>query len=85
MLNGLTVSLAFGVAAAFVGISWARHSTAVKNCITNFFQNLSGGSSSDTQSQTLCKIFTFVSEGVMTGLLILLGIVQVRATVAVSR
>jgi hypothetical protein len=81
MLNTFIVSTAFGVAASFVGISWARHSTAVKKCISDFFQDPTAGSSLDTESQTLCKIFTYLDDGIMTGLWILLAIVQVRAII----
>lgn len=84
LLNTIVVSAALGVSATFVGISWTRHSTAVKNCISDFFQDPAAGSSLDTESQTLCKIFAYVGEGIMTGLWILLAVVQVCAIIRQS-
>jgi len=77
-LNSLAVVAAFGVAAAFIGVSASRHNTATADCRTNFFKTSDGESASspDDKSQTLCNIFSWVDIGIMGGLWIVLLIFQ---------
>jgi hypothetical protein len=73
--NTLAVIVAFGIAAAFIGLSAGRHNTAVTNCKNAYFQNTS--SSTSSESQTLCNIFTWVGVGLMGLLWVVLAIFQV--------
>jgi len=76
MLNSLVVTVAFGVAAALIGVAWSRHKTAVTKCKARFFSNDNGTTEIDSKSQILCQVFVYISTGVMTGLWIGLAFVQ---------
>ncbi|KAF9470401.1 hypothetical protein BDN70DRAFT_998951 [Pholiota conissans] len=70
-LHSLTTSAAFSVAAAWIIMSATRHSTAKANCITVFFTDTNGASTSE--GDTLCTIFPWVDVGIMGGLWVLLA------------
>ena len=72
----LVVLAAFGVAAAFIGLSAGRHNTAVTNCKAAYFQT----TSSPSETQNLCNIFTWVVIGLMGFLWVVLAIFQVCET-----
>ncbi|KAF9513663.1 hypothetical protein BS47DRAFT_1317328 [Hydnum rufescens UP504] len=71
--NTLAVLVAFGMAAAFIGVSAGRHNTAVANCKSAYFRSTG---SSATESQTLCNVFTWVVVGLMGLLWVVLAIFQ---------
>ncbi|KAG7099296.1 hypothetical protein E1B28_001154 [Marasmius oreades] len=72
-LHSIAMFGAFAVAAAWIIISATKHSTAKSRCLSDFFSN------PDTESQgdTLCEIFSWVSVGVMGGLWAVLAIMHV--------
>ncbi|KAF8323416.1 hypothetical protein DL93DRAFT_2026596, partial [Clavulina sp. PMI_390] len=74
-VNSIAISAVFGVGAAFIGIAWAHHSTSVSDCITEYF-TAGGQTENDNKSQTMCKIFAYANEGILTGLWALLLFVQ---------
>lgn len=57
-------------------MSATRHSTAKAKCITDFFTDANGASSSE--GDTLCNIFPWVDVGIMGGLWVLLAALLVR-------
>ena len=63
---------AFGVGAAWIGISATRHDQAKSQCIVSFFQN-----SDSSEGDTLCNIWPWADVGVMAGLWVLFAITQV--------
>ena len=65
---------AFAVAAVWIIMSAARHTTAENNCLNNFFPDESGSSG---EGQTLCNIFPWVDVGIMGGLWAVLAILFV--------
>jgi hypothetical protein len=73
-INTLAVLVAFGMAAAFIGVSAGRHNTAITNCKNAYFRV----DSTVPESQTLCNIFTWVVVGLMAFLWAVLAIFQVR-------
>lgn len=77
-MNTTAVTAAFGIAAAFIGISASRHNTALTKCQSDFFKDPVAGSTSATDSKTLCNIFTWVDIGLMAGLWVVLAVFQVR-------
>jgi hypothetical protein len=66
---------AFAVAIAWTGLSAGRHSTAVSKCQKDFFSD--GGNDVSTLGERLCDIFPWVNVGLMGGLVVVLGILQV--------
>jgi len=78
MVNWIVLYVALAVAAAFLGISAARHSQAVDACETNFFAGDSTGSSTteDTKGEEICNIFVWSTIGVMGALWVLIFAVQ---------
>lgn len=72
-LNGIMISAAFSVAAAWIILSATRHSNAQAKCIKDFFTP----ASSSSTGGTLCNIFPWVDIGIMAALWVLLAILQV--------
>lgn len=64
---------AFSVAAVWIALSASRHNQAKSQCETDFFS----GTTQDSQADTLCNIFPWVSIGLMGGLWVVLAIAQV--------
>ncbi len=75
-LHGIILCAALAIAAAWIILSAARHSTATSNCLQRFFTE----ESLQDQGQRLCDIFSWVDVGIMGGLWLLLAIVQVGTT-----
>lgn len=76
-INWIILYVGLSVAAAFLGISAARHSQAVQACETNFFAADSSSTTEDTKGEQICNIFCWSTLGVMGALWVLLFIVQV--------
>lgn len=74
-LHGIILCAAFAIAAAWIIVSATRHDTATSNCLQKFF---SSDASLQTQGERLCDIFSWVDVGIMGGIWLLLGIVQVK-------
>lgn len=70
LINSIFLYAAFVVAAAFLGISGARHSQAVASCQSAFFAG-------DANGEQICNIFCWSTLGVMGVLWLLLLAVQV--------
>ncbi|OBZ80005.1 hypothetical protein A0H81_00937 [Grifola frondosa] len=68
---------AFAVSAAWIILSATRHSQAKTQCLIDFFPNNSTDSTSASEGDTLCNIFPWADVGIMSGLWILLAIVQI--------
>lgn len=66
------VSLALVVAVAFIGLSAARHSTAVTNC-----EALFSTSTTNSTSTTVCGIWVWVQIGIMGLLWVLVTVCEV--------
>ncbi|EGO00464.1 hypothetical protein SERLA73DRAFT_181069 [Serpula lacrymans var. lacrymans S7.3] len=80
----LIVSVAaFAIAIAWVIISATRHSTAQSNCEKKFFP-VSGSSSTSSEGQTLCNIFSWVDVGLMGGAWVFFAITQSYFSIVVS-
>ncbi|KAF8641142.1 hypothetical protein AX17_000784 [Amanita inopinata Kibby_2008] len=80
-LHGISLVGAFAVAAAWIIISAARHTTAQTKCLTEFFPDeaTSGG-----EGETLCNIFPWVDIGIMVGLWVVLAIFHVYLWVVLT-
>lgn len=72
-LHLLLTLAAFSVAAVWIALSAARHSTAMADCQARFFAN----TSEPSEGNTLCNIFPWVDVGLMSGLWVLLAVAQV--------
>jgi hypothetical protein len=72
-LHGMALCAAFALAAVWAIISATRHSTALSNCLQEFFSD----EALQSEGQTLCDIFSWVDVGIMGGLWVLLAILQV--------
>jgi len=79
LLNSIVLCVGLSAAAAFIGISAARHDVAVDACESSFFSsgNQSTTAQEDTEGQQICNIFTWVVLGIMGALWVVLFIVQV--------
>ncbi|EIW86640.1 hypothetical protein CONPUDRAFT_148710 [Coniophora puteana RWD-64-598 SS2] len=73
----------FAVAAVWVIISAARHSTAQTTCENTFFPS-TNSSSTSSEGQTLCDIFSWVDVGLMGGAWVFFAIVQGYLLMVVS-
>ncbi|KAF9240852.1 hypothetical protein BU15DRAFT_87428 [Melanogaster broomeanus] len=80
---GATVAV-FAIAAAWVIISASRHSTAQSNCETTFFPTNGTDTTTSSEGQTLCNIFTWVDVGLMGGAWVFFALVQAYFLFVVS-
>ncbi|KAF7799053.1 hypothetical protein EIP86_010283 [Pleurotus ostreatoroseus] len=71
---------AFAVAAVWIALSAARHSTAQSTCISTYFTD----TTEPSEATTLCNIFPWVDIGLMAGLWVLLAIAQLYFYVVIS-
>lgn len=71
---------AFSVAAVWIALSASRHNQAKSQCETDFFSD----TTQDSQADTLCNIFPWVSIGLMGGLWVVLAIAQTYFYVVIS-
>ncbi|KAF8078540.1 hypothetical protein FPV67DRAFT_1405282, partial [Lyophyllum atratum] len=78
----LATLAAFAVAAAWAIMSATRHSTAKSKCLKDFFSD--GSESTTSEGDTLCEIFPWVDVGIMGGLWVVLGILQIYLYVVLS-
>ncbi|KAF9569649.1 hypothetical protein CPC08DRAFT_677254 [Agrocybe pediades] len=81
-LHGIVTSLGFSVAAAWIIMSATRHTTAKTKCLLDFFTTADGATASE--GDTLCTIFPWVDVGIMGGLWVLLGILQIYLMFVIS-
>ncbi|KAM0746571.1 hypothetical protein T439DRAFT_329677 [Meredithblackwellia eburnea MCA 4105] len=72
-VNAGLVSITLLVAVAFIGLSAARHSTAVTKCQSTFSSQSSSGVKSGSQ---ICNIWTWVQVGIMGLLWIIIGLCE---------
>jgi hypothetical protein len=77
-INWILLYVGLSAAAAFLGISAARHSQAVQACEKTFFagEPTSTNTTEETKGEQICNIFTWATLGVMGALWVLLFIVQ---------
>ncbi|KAF8140184.1 hypothetical protein EV363DRAFT_1152335 [Boletus edulis] len=73
----------FSIAAAWIIISAIRHSTAQSHCEATFFP-ASSSSSSSSEGQTLCDVFSWVDVGLMAGAWAFFALVQAYFLFVVS-
>ena len=78
-LHIMVTTAAFYVALAWIIVSATRHNTAASDCQDEFFSDSDSSSSTSTvdEGETLCNIFTWADIGLMGGLWVVLGIMQV--------
>lgn len=67
---------AFAVAAVWIIMSAARHSTAQTNCEGTYFPT-AAVSGTSTLGQTMCNIFPWVDVGLMAGAWVFFAVTQV--------
>ncbi|KAL0580371.1 hypothetical protein V5O48_001616 [Marasmius crinis-equi] len=79
-LHSIALLAAFAVAAAWIILSATKHSDAKSKCLSDFFNT----PQTQSQGQTLCEIFPWVSVGVMGGLWALLAIMHVYLYIVLS-
>ncbi|KAF9270299.1 hypothetical protein L218DRAFT_992932 [Marasmius fiardii PR-910] len=72
-LHSIAILGAFAVAAAWIIISATKHSSAKSRCLSDFFSS----PETETQGETLCEVFSWVSVGVMGGLWAVLAVMHV--------
>jgi hypothetical protein len=85
-LHCLLVIAVFAVAGVFIGWSGGKHSKATSKCESEFFPAASSTSTSnlvDTgeEGPILCNIFTWATFGIMVGLWLVLGLLEVNTAV----
>lgn len=80
VLHGIILCSALAIAAAWIIVSAARHSTAASNCVSKFFSD----ESLTSQGERLCEIFSWVDVGIMGGLWLILAIIQGYLLLVVS-
>ena len=76
ILNSIVLYAGLSVAAAFIGASAGRHRAAADACESSFFAS-GGQSTTDTEGEQICNVFTWAVLGIMVGLWAVLFIVQV--------
>lgn len=81
-LHSLAAVAAFGIGAAWAGISASRHSTAQTKCIADFFD--ASDSVQNTEAQVMCNIFPWVDVGIMGGLWVVLAIMHIYLYIVLS-
>lgn len=81
-LHCVVTLAAFAVAAAWIILSATRHSTAKSKCLNDFF--LPGDTAQTSEGNVLCNIFPWVDVGVMCGLWVVLGILQLYLYIVLS-
>lgn len=86
-LHLLITSAGFSVAAAWIIWSATRHSAAQSQCLVDFFPpdtSSTDTSFSSSEGKTLCNIFPWVDIGVMSGLWVIIAILEVYLYVVLS-
>jgi len=86
-LHCMLVIATFAVAAVFIGWSGGKHSKATSTCQTDFFppsSTSSGLVDTSKEEQILCNIFAWVTFGVMAGLWLVLGLVEIYIYFVIS-
>jgi len=83
-LHTLVTSAAFAVAAVWIIISAARHSTAQSNCEETFFASSDSSDTTSSLGQTMCNIFPWVDVGLMGAAWVFFALVQSYFYVVIS-
>jgi hypothetical protein len=79
-LHFIATTAALAVGAAWTIISATRHDKAVDKCEDDFFSGNTNSTVNDQVSaagQKMCDIFPWVDVGIMGGLILIIGIMQV--------
>ncbi|KAH7883672.1 hypothetical protein F5I97DRAFT_1929922 [Phlebopus sp. FC_14] len=83
-LHTISTIAVFAISAVWTIVSAARHSTAQSNCEKTFFPADATSSSTSSEGQTLCNIFSWVDVGLMGGAWLFFAAVQTYLFLVIS-